>query len=99
MEPLPDDFDELERLLAYDDGAEARSHLTAGRPIYYRSEDDTLPNVVLKEYPDGRRELVRFDMTTGKEVFVSLANARAQGGPVEVEDFEVLHGDSLYRLH
>jgi len=43
-----------------DDGAAAREHLAAGFPIYY-SEDDTPAGAVIKEYPDGRRELVRFD--------------------------------------
>lgn len=43
-----------------DDGRAARSHLAAGRAIYY-GERDTPPGLVVKEYPDGRRELVRFD--------------------------------------
>lgn len=43
-----------------DDGAAARSHLDAGRPIYY-SEDDTPDGLLIKRHPDGRRELVRFD--------------------------------------
>ncbi|HEX7819914.1 MAG TPA: hypothetical protein VF463_04785 [Sphingobium sp.] len=34
--------------------------MDAGRPIYY-GEKDTPPGLVVKEYPDGRRELVRFD--------------------------------------
>lgn len=50
----------LEAAARYDDGAAARSHLDAGRPIYY-GEKDTPPGLVVKEYPDGRRELVRFD--------------------------------------
>lgn len=50
----------LERAARHDDGEAARSHLTAGRPIYY-GERDTPPGLVVKEYPDGRRELVRFD--------------------------------------
>ncbi len=38
----------------------ARDHLAAGYPIYY-SESDTPAGLIIKEYPDGRRELVRFD--------------------------------------
>lgn len=51
---------EIEAALWEDDGAAAREHLAAGFPIYY-SEPDTPGDVVIKEYPDGRRELVRFD--------------------------------------
>ncbi|WP_234488128.1 hypothetical protein [Paraburkholderia aspalathi] len=43
----------------FDDGAAAREHLEAGFPIYYR-EDDTPGDLLIKEHPDGRRELVRF---------------------------------------
>jgi len=45
--------------LARDDGAAARAHLQAGRPVYYR-EDTTPSGLVIKEFPNGRRELVRF---------------------------------------
>ncbi|PJX23381.1 hypothetical protein CAP48_12600 [Advenella sp. S44] len=45
--------------IARDDGAAARAHLQAGRPVYYR-EDNTPPGLVIKEFPDGRRQLVRF---------------------------------------
>lgn len=45
--------------LGRDDGAAARAHLRAGRPVYYR-EDTTPGGLVIKEFPDGRRELVRF---------------------------------------
>ncbi|HBR5516541.1 TPA: hypothetical protein ACWS6R_000084 [Klebsiella pneumoniae] len=41
-------------------GAAARAHLAAGRAIYY-SEDATPEGLLIKEYPDGRRELVKFD--------------------------------------
>jgi len=43
-----------------DDGAAARKHLAAGRPIYY-TEDDTPAGLLVKKHPDGRRELVKFD--------------------------------------
>ena len=46
--------------LGSDDGAAAREHLAAGRLIYY-CEDSTPDGVSIKEFPDGRRELVRFD--------------------------------------
>lgn len=39
--------------------APAREHLAAGRPIYY-GEHDTPSGLLIKEYPDGRRELVRY---------------------------------------
>jgi hypothetical protein len=66
------DFTELTRLLRLDSGEMAKSELAAGFPIYYRSEDDTLDKLVLKEYPDGRRELVRFNFESGQEAFVSI---------------------------
>lgn len=50
----------LEDAGLHDDGAAARSHLEAGFPIYY-SETDTPADAIIKEYPDGRRELVRVD--------------------------------------
>jgi hypothetical protein len=43
-----------------DDGAAARAHLEAGNPIYIRTAT-TPAGVIEKLYPDGRRELVRFD--------------------------------------
>lgn len=49
----------LETGVLHDDGAAARAHLAAGRPIYY-SEDDTPAGLLVKQHPDGRRELVRF---------------------------------------
>jgi hypothetical protein len=42
----------------HDDGAAVRENLDAGCPVYY-TEDDTPPNLLLKEYPDGYRELIR----------------------------------------
>lgn len=54
------------KALASDAGEEARRHLAAGRPIFYG--DDRYPEAVVKEYPDGRRQLVRFD--GDKEVLV-----------------------------
>lgn len=51
----------LEDAALNDDGEAARSHLEAGFPIYY-SEDDTPDDAIIKEYPDGSRELVRVDI-------------------------------------
>jgi hypothetical protein len=51
-------------------GAEAaKEHLTAGRPVYGH-EDGLATDEVLKEYPDGRKEVVRFERGTRKEIFV-----------------------------
>jgi len=50
----------FERDLAHDDGAAARGHLEAGRAIYY-TERDTPRDQVIREHPDGGRELVTFD--------------------------------------
>jgi hypothetical protein len=44
--------------LTQDKGEAAREHLAAGRAIYY--SDDRFRDAVVKEYPDGRRQLVTF---------------------------------------
>jgi hypothetical protein len=64
LEPrgLPSSFKAMTRLLSQDDGQAARSHLAAGNPIYYR-EPDTPSGLCVKEYPNGKRELVSFDHT------------------------------------
>lgn len=41
------------------DSSAARAHLAANRPIYYVAEG-TPPGLLIKEHPDGRREVVRF---------------------------------------
>ncbi|KAA5604701.1 hypothetical protein F1188_14915 [Roseospira marina] len=46
--------------LTQDDGAAARSHLDAGRPVYSIA-DDMPPGLLRKDHPDGRAELIRFD--------------------------------------
>lgn len=60
----PDPLDELwavfEHAAQFDDGAAAAGHLAAGRAIFYR-EAGTPAGTVIKEYPNGHRELVRFD--------------------------------------
>ncbi len=56
-----DPIEQLWRDLGRVDGDDtaAREALAAGVPIYYR-ERTTPPGLQVKEYPDGRRELVRF---------------------------------------
>ena len=61
-------FDEFERALKHDTGEAAQDHLNAGYPIYY--EDPQYPDYNVKEYPDGRRELVTVDDTTGEIILV-----------------------------
>jgi hypothetical protein len=53
----------LEKALRHDDGDAAKSHLAAGHSVYYR--DDGFPDGIVREWPDGRRELVSIDMITG----------------------------------
>lgn len=61
---------EIGRTVNGDDTA-ARALLAAGEPIYY-CEDDTPDDLLIKEYPDGRRELIRFSWQTGDEVVRTL---------------------------
>ena len=49
----------LEKVLANDDGAAAKEHLAAGRPITYR--DPHFPNAIMRKWPNGRRELIDVD--------------------------------------
>lgn len=51
-------------------GDAARDTLAAGIPIYYRA-DDTPTELLIKEYPDGHRELVRYNRA-GDEVIRAL---------------------------
>ena len=58
---LDDDFmAEFERDLAEDNSDAADQHLAAGRSISY-TELDTPAGMIVREYPGGRRELLRFD--------------------------------------
>lgn len=43
-----------------DDGAEAKRHLAAGRAIYY-TEPNTPKGLVVRERPDGRKDLIQVD--------------------------------------
>ena len=49
----------LEKVLANDDGAAAKEHLAAGRPVTYR--DPHYPDAILRKWPDGRREFIDVD--------------------------------------
>ena len=60
IDPLDDLWAVFEHAAMHDDGAAAAGHLAAGRAIYY-GEDDTPKGIVIKEYPDGYREMVRFE--------------------------------------
>ncbi len=52
-------WEQFECEMDSDTGEAARAHLAAGRPIYY--VDPAYPDDIVKEYPDGRRELVSVD--------------------------------------
>jgi hypothetical protein len=51
------------------DGSAAQASLAAGVPIYY-AEEDTPVACLIKEYPDGHKELVTF--VSGTESFLQL---------------------------
>jgi len=71
--PEKDDLDQLWEKLGTIDGDDsaAREHLAAGFPIYY-TEPSIPSGLQIKEYPDGRRELVRFHRS-GDEVICILS--------------------------
>jgi len=50
----------ITRALRQDDGAAAQEHLSAGRPIYYYDDDFDEENIV-REWPNGSREIVDID--------------------------------------
>ncbi len=60
----------LEVAFAHDDGATAREHLAAGREITYR--DPLLGNALIREWPDGRREVIKADLEGNITVIRSL---------------------------
>lgn len=66
----PDLWVSLARDIDKDADAAAQDHLAHGYPIYCKAEGDEA-GVVEKRYPDGRRELVRFDLT-GEHVIREL---------------------------
>ncbi len=61
-------YEKIARILESDsdDGQAAKSHLAAGRPIYYC--EDAYPNYMIRKWPDGRRELVT--LTSRDEILV-----------------------------
>ena len=61
-------WEQFERNLDSDTGEAAKAHLAAGRPIYYG--DPAYPGAVVKQYPDGHRQLVRFERPSGTEVVI-----------------------------
>jgi hypothetical protein len=61
-------WEQFEYDLDSDIGEAAQQHLAAGRPIYYG--DPTYAGHVVKQYPDGRRQLVDFDLRTGMETVI-----------------------------
>src|SRR3546814_5814970 len=65
----------IENAARQDDGAIASSHLAAGFLIYY-SEADTPPDAIIKEYPGGRRELVRSEERRVGKGCVSTCSSR-----------------------
>lgn len=58
------------RAVLKDDDLAPKGLLAAGHPIYYR-ERDTPDDLVIRESPDGRRELIRVT-DTGAEFVVSV---------------------------
>jgi hypothetical protein len=61
-------WEQFERELDSDTGEAAKAHLAAGHPIYYG--DPAYPGAVVKQYPDGRRQLVRFERPSGTETII-----------------------------
>jgi len=59
-EMTPAELEAFLATLAHDDGAAARGHLARGNPIYCTTAT-TPAGLVEKRFPDGRRQLVRFD--------------------------------------
>lgn len=51
-----------------DEGAAAAAHLESGQPITYA--DDNFPGLMVREWPDGRCELIGVDLVTGKVIVV-----------------------------
>jgi hypothetical protein len=60
VSPENDFWLDLEKQLEHDDGAAARSHLEAGRWITYR--DPNYPGAMVREWPNGKRELIETDL-------------------------------------
>lgn len=68
-------WEKFEIELAHDDGAAARSHLEAGRPITYRSQEHG--DALLRQWPTGRIEVIKADldgMVTVERVIVDSSD-------------------------
>lgn len=59
-------FAEFEDVLANDTGCEASRHLREGRAIYI--SDRRYPGRAVRVHPNGRRELMRLDLVSGRLV-------------------------------
>ncbi len=66
----------IEHELTREYAGAAQAHLAAGRAIYYA--DPEHPDLVIKEHPDGQRELVDFD-DTGTETILRTLQCRNCG--------------------
>lgn len=53
----------------------AQEHLVAGHPVYGH-EDGLAPDELIKEYPDGRKEVIRLERGTRREFFVRIYNEK-----------------------
>jgi hypothetical protein len=59
MDPVKDVSEQIAFEIEQDDGGHAADdQLRSGFPVYY-AEEDTPPGLLIKEYPDGRKVLVR----------------------------------------
>jgi len=63
------DWNTFVKSVLQDDNSAAQAHLKAGRPIYYRKRD-TPANLVIRESPCGKRELIEVT-SSGAELVVS----------------------------
>jgi hypothetical protein len=57
---MPDEWDSVLAEIEADSGSAAKTMLAAGHTIYYVKRD-TPAGLLIKEYPDGRREFMRSD--------------------------------------
>ncbi|MGB4780774.1 hypothetical protein [Candidatus Methylomirabilis sp.] len=53
-----------------DDGEAAKAHLAAGRAIYY--SDNEYPGQIVREWPDGSRQLVQIDRFNAVTVVLEI---------------------------